>query len=42
MVKPARRDYAEHRVLVADIIPNFQQGKALDINQAASSATSRR
>ena len=37
----ARRDYAD--VVLVDIIPDFPQGKALDINQAAScSATSRR
>jgi malate dehydrogenase len=30
----ARRDYAD--VVVVDIIPNFPQGKALDINQAAA------
>ena len=30
----ARRDYAD--VVLVDIIPNFPQGKALDINQAAS------
>jgi malate dehydrogenase len=30
----ARRDYAD--VVVVDIIPNFPQGKALDIDQAAS------
>ena len=30
----ARRDYAD--VVLVDIIPNFPQGKALDMNQAAS------
>ena len=30
----ARRDYAD--VVLVDIIPKFPQGKALDINQAAS------
>jgi malate dehydrogenase len=30
----ARRDYAD--VVLVDIIPNFPQGKALDINQAAA------
>ena len=30
----ARRDYAD--VVLVDIKPNFPQGKALDINQAAS------
>jgi malate dehydrogenase len=30
----ARRDYAD--VVVVDIIPNFPQGKALDLNQAGS------
>jgi len=30
----ARRDYAD--VVLLDIIPNFPQGKALDLNQAAS------
>ena len=30
----ARRDYAD--VVVVDIIPNFPQGKALDMNQAAA------
>src|ERR687888_387594 len=30
----ARRDYAD--VILVDIIPNFPQGKALDINQAGS------
>jgi malate dehydrogenase len=30
----ARRDYAD--VVLVDIVPNFPQGKALDINQAAS------
>ena len=30
----ARRDYAD--VVLVDIVPNFAQGKALDINQAGS------
>ena len=30
----ARRDYAD--VVLVDIIPNFPQGKALDMNQAGS------
>ena len=30
----ARRDYAD--VVLVDIIPNFPQGKALDMNQAAA------
>src|SRR6266705_1703748 len=30
----ARRDYAD--VVLVDIIPNFPQGKALDLNQAGS------
>ena len=30
----ARRDYAD--VVLVDIIPNFPQGKALDVNQAAA------
>jgi malate dehydrogenase len=30
----ARRDYAD--VVLVDIIPNFPQGKALDIDQAGS------
>src|ERR671937_2764318 len=30
----ARRDYAD--VVLVDIIPNFPQGKALDINQAGA------
>src|SRR5919201_345258 len=30
----ARRDYAD--VVLVDIIPNFPQGKALDINQSGS------
>jgi malate dehydrogenase len=30
----ARRDYAD--VVLVDIVPNFPQGKALDLNQAAA------
>src|SRR5205085_1953721 len=30
----ARRDYAD--VVLVDIVPNFPQGKALDMNQAAA------